>query len=156
MRRLKPEKHAAALLYLRRALKESDKARDILVTHGADAAEQLDGCSDLDRLNAWIERYLNDTGWKRLQNALNQRRCSAKLQRLSLKKSTYATLTKLAREQRMTINETVEHLLQSYEAKTLVTHNKLVTHAAADSPEIEDVSEEMLIWMMARSSGSDT
>ncbi|WP_026611036.1 hypothetical protein [Methylocaldum szegediense] len=155
MRRLKPEKHAAALLYLRRALKEPEKAKEILVTHEADAAAQLDGCSDLDRLNAWIERHLNDTGWKRLQNALNQRRCSTKLQRLSLKKSTYAALTKLAKERRMTINETVEHLLQSYEAKTLVTHNTLVTHPATDSTETEDVSEEMLIWMMARSSGSD-
>lgn len=149
MRGLKPEKYAAALLYLQRVLKEPDKVREILVTHEADAIEQLDGCSDLDRLNAWIERHLNDTGWSRLQNALNQRRCSAKLQRLSLKKSTYAALAKLAKEQRMTINETVEHLLQSYEAKTLVTHTE------ADFPETEDVSEEMLIWMMARSSGAD-
>ncbi len=149
MRGLKPEKYTAALLYLRRVLKEPDKVRKILVTHEADAAEQLDGCSDLDRLNAWIERHLNDTGWKRLQNALNQRRCSAKLQRLSLKKSTYAALAKLAKEQRMTINETVEHLLQSHETKTLVTHT------AAGVPETEDVSEEMLIRMMARASGSD-
>lgn len=149
MRGLKPEKYAAALSYLRRMLKEPDKAPEILVTHDRVAAEQLDLCSDHHQLNAWIERHLNDTGWKRLQNALNQRRCSENLQRMSLKKSTYAALAKLAKEQRMTINEAVEHLLQLRKAESLVTQQSPESAAA------DDVSEEMLIWMMARSSGSE-
>jgi macrodomain Ter protein organizer (MatP/YcbG family) len=150
MRGLKPEKYEAALNYLQRMLKEPHKAQEILVTHETDAAEQLALCSDLHCLHAWIERHLNDTGWKRLQNALNQRRCSTNLQRMSLKKSTYAALAKLAKEQRMTINETVEHLLQLQKAESLVTHH------SAEPAEAEDVSEEMLIWMMARSSGVES
>ncbi len=90
-----------------------------------------------------------DADWKRLQNALNQRWCSENLQRLSLKKSTYAALAKLAKEQRMTINEAVEHLLQLRKAESLVTQQSPESAAA------DDVSEEMLIWMMARSSGSE-
>jgi|GEM_PF-1388882 len=151
MRKLKPEKYAPALIYLQRMVKEPHKAQEILVTHEADAAEQLDLCSDSGQLNAWIERHLNDTGWKRLQNALNQRRCSTNLQRMSLRKSTYAALVKLAKEQRMTLNETVEHLLKLHDSKSLVTH------PPTDSPEEpEDVNEEMLIWMMVRSSGVET
>lgn len=150
MRGLKAEKYEAALIYLQRMLKEPGKAREILVTHISDATEQLALCSDPCRLNAWIERHLNDTGWKRLQNALNQRQCSANLQRMSLKKSTYAALAKLAKERGMTLNETVEHLLKLHETNGLVTNNP-----PADSEEAEDINEEMLIWMMARSSGSD-
>ncbi|BBA35787.1 hypothetical protein sS8_3855 [Methylocaldum marinum] len=149
MRGLKAEKYEAALIYLQRMLKEPGKAREILVTHISGATEQLALCSDLCRLNEWIERHLNDTGWKRLQNALNQRQCSANLQRMSLKKSTYAALAKLAKERGMTLNETVEHLLKLHEA------DGLVTNPPADSEEAEDINEEMLIWMMARSSGSD-
>ncbi|HYE36941.1 hypothetical protein [Methylocaldum sp.] len=147
MRGLKPEKHVAALTYLQRMLKEPDRTQEILVTHEAGAAEQLDLCSDVQQLNGWIERHLNDTGWKRLQNALNQRQCSTNLQRMSLKKSTYTALAKLAKEQRMTLNETVEHLLELHGAKSLVTNPPTST------PEPDEVTEEMLVWMMARSSG---
>ncbi|MGX2038712.1 hypothetical protein ACWJKU_01075 [Methylocaldum sp. MU1018] len=150
MRGLKPEKHADAMTYLRRMLREPGKAKDILVTHESEAAEQLDRCSDLRQLNGWIERHLNDIGRKRLQNALNQRRCSANLQRMSLKKSTYAALAKLAKEQRMTLNETVEHLLRLHRTEFLVTHRP------PRSPEPDQVNEEMLIWMMARSSGGES
>jgi len=148
MRGLKPENYVAAMTYLQRMLKEPRRAQDILVTHETAAAEQLDLCSDLRRLNEWIGRHLNDTGRKRLQNALNQRRCSTNLQRMSLRKSTYAALVKLAKAQRMTLNETVEHLLKVHDAQSLVTH--------PPTPSTEDpehVSEERLIWMMARSSG---